>query len=254
MSVLPDSPHLTDHDDGTVDEYRAISGWAVAALILGLLAPLALVDVWLSLIPLAGTGVAAVALARIAWLSPALTGRGAALVGLFLSLLCLSAAATDQWIFWRSIHNEARAFANAWFDFLAKDQPQTAHQLTLAPRYRQHLDEEHRRQPLVEEHEDFDGVGVSLDEEFAGYVAQPLIARLLALGTRAQVRYAATEASGRDAHSIAVRQLYAVTYEDAEHGPTTFFVRLAMQRLPLEHGQAAWRMMNAEEKTEEEGL
>lgn len=241
MSVLRDSPHLTDHDDGMVDEYRAVSGWAVAALILGLLAPLALVDVWLSLIPLAGIAVAVVALVRIAVLAPTFTGQKAALAGLFLSVLCLSAAGADQWVFWRSIHGEARQFAKAWFEFLAEHEPLKAHQLSLPPSHRQPLDE---RLP------DYYEEGEPWHEALEAYLAQPVVQKLLDLGGRARLRYHATEASGRDAHSVGVRQLFAVTYDDADRGTTTFLVRLAMQRLPLEHGQAAWRLVNVEEKKE----
>lgn len=245
MSVLRDSPHLTDHDDGTVDEYRAVSGWAIAALILGLLSPLALVDVWLSVIPVAGIVVAVVALARIAWLAPALTGRKAALAGLFVAVLCASATAADQWFFWRSIDHEARQFAKAWFDFLSEDEPLKAHQLSLPPS---------RRQPLNEKLPDYYEKGEPWHDELEGYLAQPAIQRLLALGKQAQVRYRATEASGGATHSIAVRQLFSVTYDKAEQGTTTFLVRLGMQRVPLEHSQAAWQMVNVEEKRGEAGL
>ncbi len=237
MSILRDSPHLTDHDDGTVDEYRAMSGWAVAALILGLLGPLALVDPWLSLFPLAGIVVAAVALVRIAALAPALTGRKTALAGLFLSILFASAAGADQVVFWRAVDAEARRFGEAWFAFLAADQPHKAHQLTLLPRY---------RQPLDDKLWEFYREGEPWHDELEGYVGRPAVRRLLALGDRARARYYATEGSGRDAHAIVVGQLFAVTYDDADRGTTTFFVRLAMQRLPLEHGQAAWRLMNVE--------
>lgn len=238
MSILRDSPHLTDHDDGTVDEYRSLSGWAVAALILGLLAPLALANIWLSLIPLAGIVVAVIALVRMAVLAPALTGRKSALAGLFLSVLFASAAAADHLVYWQAMDREARRFASAWFAFLADDQPHKAHQLTLMPRYRQPLDNR-----LWEYYRE----GDPWREELEGYVEQPVVGKLLELGDRARTRYDTTEASGRDAHSIAVRQRFAVTYDDADQGRTTFFVRLGMQRLPLEHQQAAWRMMHVEE-------
>ncbi len=245
MSVLRDSPHLTDHDDGTVDEYRAISGWAIAALILGLLSPLALVEVWLSLIPVVGIVVAVVALARIAWLAPALTGRKATLAGLFLAVLCASATVADQWVFWRSIDHEARQFAKAWFGFLAEDEPLKAHQLSLPPSH---------RQPLNERLPDYYEEGEPWHEELEGYLVQPVVQKLLELGGRARVQYHATEASGRDARTVGVRQLFAVTYDDAGRGATTFLVRLAMQRLPLEGGQAAWRLVDVTEKTGEEEL
>ncbi|MDZ7617194.1 MAG: hypothetical protein U1E05_09330, partial [Patescibacteria group bacterium] len=137
MSILPDSPHLTDHADATVDDYRAVSGWAVTALVLGLLAPLALVEIWLSLIPVLGISLAMIALVRIAVLAPAMTGRTAALAGLFLSVLSLSAAGANHVVYWRAMDHEARRFAEAWFGFLAREEVYQAYQLTLAPRQRQ---------------------------------------------------------------------------------------------------------------------
>ncbi len=238
MSVLHDSPHLTDHDDGTVDDYRAVSGWAVAALILGLLGPLALVDIWLSLIPLAGVVVAVVALVRIAVLAPALTGRKTALAGLFLSTLCISAAGTDYVVYWESIHREAQRFAKTWFAFLAEGRPQKAHQLTLAPQFRRPLDD--RLAEFYREDED-------RREDLESYVGQPVVARLLALGDRARASYHTTEASVHSAHSVAVRQLFAVTYDNANQDTQSFWVRLTMERVRIEHGQAAWRIVDAEE-------
>ncbi len=238
MSVLRDSPHLTDHDDGMVDEYQALSGWAVAALILGLLGPFALVNVWLTLIPLLGVVAAAVALVRVAMLAPALTGRKVALAGLFLSILFTSAAAADRIAYWRAVDLEARRFAEAWFAFLSVEQPHKAHQLTLAPRY---------RQPLDDKLPEFYREGEPWHDELQSYVEQPVVRKLLALGERARVRYDGTEAHGSDTRFVGVRQRFSVTYHDADHGRRTFFVSLGMQRLPLEQGEAAWRLVNAEE-------
>ncbi len=238
MSVLRDSPHLTDHDDRTVDEYRAVSGWAVAALILGLLGPLALVDIWLSLIPLAGIVVAVVALVRIAVLTPALTGRKTALAGLFLSTLCISAAGADYVVYWQSVHREAQRFAKVWFAFLAEGRPEKAHQLTLAPQVRQPLNE--TLAEFYRENEDW-------QEDLERYIRQPVVARLLALGSRARARYHATEASGRGARLVVARQLFTVIYDDAKQDARSFWVRLTVERGRFEYGQAAWRIIDAEE-------
>ncbi len=254
MSILPDSPHLTDHDDAMVDEYRAVSGWAVASLILGLLAPAALVDIWLSLIPLLGIAVALIALARIAVYSPALTGRSAAVAGLFLSVLSVSAAGADHVAYWRSVDQEARRFAEAWFGFLANDELYKAYQLTLAPRQRQPEpqpanDAAGQTEPQEDElrpESEFPRNNEFPQESPEGYGKQAVVRTLLALGKRAQVEYRETETTGRDSYSVVVRQVFAVSYDHTERGTTTFLVRLAMQRVSLEPGSAAWRLANVE--------
>lgn len=254
MSILPDSPHLTDHDDATVDEYRAVSGWAVAALMLGLISPAALVDIWLSLVPMLGILVALVALVRIAVHSPALTGRNAALAGLFLSVLSVSAAGADHLVYWRAVDQEGRRFAEAWFGFLAHDELYKAHQLTLTPRKRQPEPEPtddvpEQAEPQEDEFQPASGFpreNEFLEEGPEGYGKQAVVRALLSVGKRAQVEYRETEATGRDSYSVVVRQVFAVRYDDAERGKTTFLVRLAMQRLSPEPGSAAWRMANVE--------
>ena len=254
MSILPDSMHLTDHDDATVDEYRAVSGWAVAALILGLLAPVALVDIWLGLIPLLGIVVALIALARIAVFSPALTGRNVAVAGLFLSVLSGSAAGADHVVYWRAVDQEGRRFAEAWFGFLAHDELYNAYQLTLTPRNRRPEpeptdDATEQAEPQEDEfhpESEFPRENELMEEGPEAYGKQAVVRALLGLGKRAHVEYRETEATGRDGYSVVVRQVFAVSHDDAERGKTTFLVRLAMQRLSPEPGSATWRMANVE--------
>jgi hypothetical protein len=254
MSILPDSTHLTDHDDATVDEYRAVSGWAVASLVLGLLAPVALVDIWLVLIPLLGIVVALIALARIAVFSPALTGRNAAVAGLFLSVLSVSAAGADHVVYWRAVDREGRRFAKAWFGFLANEELYKAYQLTLTPGKRQPEPEPNDNAPeqaepqedVFQPEREFPRENEFMEEGPEAYGKQAVVRALLGLGKRAQVEYRETEATGRDSYSVFVRQVFAVSSDDAERGEMTFLVRLVMQRLSLEPGSAAWRMANVE--------
>ena len=193
-------------------EYQAISGLAVAALLVGLLAPTAFCMPLLWAVPLAGIVLGGLALKRISQQSPTLIGRKAAWVGLTLSLACAAAAPTEWFAYRWLLRREARQVARAWFDCLANDQPALAQQLAQDPRY--------RRPP--------EGM-LDYRSVLEHYVSAPAIRSLLTLGERAQVRHYDTEAEYRRPDHEAVTQVYAVTYEE-EGGKKTFFVALTVRR------------------------
>lgn len=85
----------TVHEDASspeTEEYRALSGTAVAAMAFAVLAPLAFIDWWMLAVPLLGLGLAVVALVDIAKRPTALTGRALAIGAGVVSLLCLTGA------------------------------------------------------------------------------------------------------------------------------------------------------------------
>lgn len=87
MSASTHRDSLPEHPDRDLIDYRPISGWAVAALLLGLAAGLALVHPLLLCVPIAGIAVAMIALRRIERSPVKLVGRKAALVGLAFSVI-----------------------------------------------------------------------------------------------------------------------------------------------------------------------
>ena len=72
--------------------------------------------------------------------APAISGRKMALSGLVLSLLFLAAAPADWLVYRWMVRDEARQFSALWLKSLAQDEPQKAHQLTVAPPSRQPMD------------------------------------------------------------------------------------------------------------------
>ena len=82
----PPSPTAAEPDD-----YRAVSGVAIAATVVAVFAPLAFVDWWLVVVPLLGAVLAGVALRDIAARPRELTGRLMALAALAVSATCLVA-------------------------------------------------------------------------------------------------------------------------------------------------------------------
>jgi len=239
----PDQPDRLPGQTDQVEEtswYRAVSLKCVLGLALGVASPLAFLGPVLWLVPVLGIALAASGLRDVRRADRQLVGRTAGLVGLGLALLCGTAAASHetsrQW--W--IRAEAKEVASAWFDFLAADQPQLAHQLTVTPAARQPLDaaalwDYYRRDSAAA-------------EELEQFVAVPLVRTLLALGDRALVRFWSTEKQTRYGRSSTYRsldqiiQVYAVTYAGPEER-TTFFCRLILERVTdATSGRTGWQI------------
>jgi len=225
---------ITDPLDSELATYRPLSGQAVAGLIFGLLAPLALVDPLLWGLPLLGAIFSFSALRRIHREQPALGGRKIALAGLYLALFFGVLAPSDWFVYRRLVWNEARQFSALWFQYLAQDQPQLAHQMVLPPATRyhdsQHLWDFYRNNPR-------------LREQLEGYVAMPLVRTLLALGPGAVSRFYDTVAQSREDGNDQVELLYAVTFEE-EGERKSFFVSILCERQRLADGTAQWRILN----------
>jgi hypothetical protein len=231
------TPRLSNAHDDEVLKYQAVSGQAVAGLIFGVAAALAFIHPALWIVPVAGILVAGLALWRIARDAPALVGRKAALAGLMLSIF-FATAAPSGWFAYRALmRREARQFAQVWFDFLRRDHPHKAHQLTRHPRYRLPLDES-----LWVAYEE----GSDPRNELENYVLRPEVHALLALGDKARVRYYHTEGQGTVEGHESLYQVYAVTYDEAG-GKKTFFIGLSMERYRLlSTGRAYWRVLRSE--------
>ncbi len=216
--------------------YRSLSASALVGLGLGGLSPLAMLNPLLWMVPVAGLTFAGFALYRLRNEEENLVGRGAAMVGLALSITFAAAApaATVSYRWW--LEREAQPVALHWFELLAADQPRQAHAMGLA----RPLDQASMADllPTGAAPPDDD----TLVEQFAN---EPLIRTLLALGDRAQVRYWSTESVVPDnvpEPKDQVQQIYAVSYQQAGQ-TTTFFVRLGLERrmlAPPEGGR--WRI------------
>jgi hypothetical protein len=222
--------------EGELLDYRPVCIPAFAGLILGLLAPLALLHPVLWALPPLGALVCLYALYMLATSAP-MTGRRAALVGLALALVfCVWPPVSSFSYDWLARRDAAR-FAKAWFAFLANSEPHKAYQLTVSPGERSPLDEtlwnSYRTRTMQR-------------EGLESYLQMPMVRVLMALGERARVRLFATETSGRSGNYDQVDNVYAVTYE--EEGQTkTFFVRLQMVRnTSTAEGPVQWRISSAE--------
>ena len=235
------SPRLAEDQDADVAEYRRVSGAAVGGLILGLLSPAALVDPVAWCLPVAGILVSIYALRRIRRSADELTGRQAALWGLWLSL-CFAAAAPADLLYYRHrVCQEAKQYAAMWFDLIAEGRPERAFQLTVDQKNRQPLNDR-----LWQYYRDNPVVRTALDHYVApakeGGKPAP-IRTLLALGKSAKVQYLDAPVIFKDVGVDVVALRYAVTFDDAG-AKKTFFLIVQLMRLGGEDGHAFWRISN----------
>jgi hypothetical protein len=224
--------HITDSQDAELAEYRSLAGQAVVALIFGLLAPAALIDPLLWLIPAVGVIMGWWALRCIRRGEPEVVGRKMALFGLMFSLLFLAAAPAD-WVAYRwLLRDEAQKFAGLWFQYIMQDEPEKALQLTVEYRKRLPFDDKlaaHYRK------------NTNAKEQFDKYVETPTIKMLRDLGPKAQVHYSHTSLQGKEGANDVVVQQYDVSYEE-DGEKKSFWVSVSMQRNKLSNGNAAWRI------------
>ncbi len=219
-------------EDPDAAQYRAVSGLAIVGLLAGLLSLLALVAPVLWAVAFVALIVNLKAIQRIAANAPALLGRKAALAGLAFSVIALCAAPADWIVYRRLVRQEARQFADLWFDYLRADQPHRAHQLTVGPTSRDPFDDK-----LWESYRDEQAR--SMLQQF---IVKPEVRTLLALGDKATVRYYATESQWAEGDRDRVYQTFAVTYPDSD-GLKTFFIGLLLEReIDAPTGHAYWQI------------
>jgi hypothetical protein len=115
---------------GRETAYRTISGWAIAALVLGIFSGAAVLGPILWLIPVFGLAVSWISLRKIKNSEGQLSGGGVAVLGLLLALF-FGAAGPARTITRRVwLESRAERFAQAFIDLLERDKPFAAHQLT----------------------------------------------------------------------------------------------------------------------------
>ena len=228
---------FSDPRDAEVTEYRAVSGLALAGLIAGILAPLAMVHPLLWIVPAAGIVLSVAALRRISRDALALIGRKAAFTGLVLSVLFAAIAPANWFTYRHLIDREAEQFALQWFDFLRQGEMLKSYQLQEPPSGRLPLDD------WLWEHYGPESAGRMA---LQGYVERAEVRSLLALGQKALVRYYDTERQSRADGTDHVKQVYAVTTGEAGR-KTSYFVRLGMRRYPDRGtGRAYWQIVDVE--------
>jgi hypothetical protein len=236
MSERPADFRLSTTQDADIVQYHALSGLAVAGLLLGLFSVFALLAPMLWLLPELGAIVSGAALWRIHRSAPALAGRRLAQCGLLLSIALGVAVPVDGFVYHRLIRNEGRDFAALWFEHLRQGDAQQAHQLALHPA---------QRQPRGADLRDFYEHNARAGQSLERYLKTPLVQTLLAQGPKANVRYDRTQHQETNELGEEVDLIYAISYAQPA-GQTTLSAELDVERYKLESGQVDWQVVRAE--------
>jgi hypothetical protein len=222
----PDDPHA---------EYRTIEPWAVGGVLLGLLSAVAMLGGVLWLVAALGIVANLVALARIRN-DRHRDGRGAALLGLGLSIAFaiapMAQTASSRWL----LSRQARPVAEMFLQFLCENGPEKAMDLRIAPDQRIPLDDQlwanFRHNPEAR-------------DLLKKFVQDPVVRTLMALGTQADVRFFKTSTVVTDGSRGVVSQYFTVTYPDDDEGKQTFFVNVMLERNTTEEpGINPWRVID----------
>jgi hypothetical protein len=225
---------MFDAADEEVTRYRALSALAVVALLAGLLSPLAMFAAMFWLVPLAAVVLSGLALWRVATCSADLVGHRAAFVGLMLGAAFLVAAPVDDLVYRYCLRRQARQFAEIWIDAVRHGEVYKAHHLMIDPK---------RRQPLEDKLADFYLHNENSRRMLNGFVKEPAVRTLFALGTTAEIRFYDTAAEFHEEGYDFVQQTYAVTYPDERKRPKSFFINLLAQRsVDAGSGRAGWTL------------
>jgi hypothetical protein len=213
------APAQTYSTDDEFPGYRPVSAAALTGFLLSLASVMVFVSLNYVFLPVLGLVVCSIALRRISVMQDRLVGRRLALVGLTLSLtfgLVAPAIAVVQHF---QVNADARRFAEEWFNAAAEGDSEfvsTLH-MPLSLRRGSEFDKVVKTQTQAR-------------QMVSGFLREPAVQVLLALGPRAQARFywreSFDESATGEIHAV---DIYAVTVDEAGER-TTFFVDVTMDR------------------------
>jgi hypothetical protein len=215
-------------DDRTI-EYRGVSGLAIAALVLGLLSPVAFVAPLLWSAPIFAIGFAWAAMHRIKAGGGELAGWNLALLGLLLAVLCGVAAPVHYATRHIWLETRAEAVAGKFVELLCADRPYAAYQLMLAPASRKPLDDAKPPEKWTDDRE---------QKKYESFLGDEPV-KLLRGAKKDAIEPAGARwlGSDEDVDSISVR--YQVRADNG--APATIHIRLARFAIHAT-GQEQWRI------------
>jgi len=177
------------HGNSDILEYGPYSGWAFAAIALGLLSIAALAGPILWFIPIVAAIVALVALRKIKRADPPLSGRYLALLGLLMALFF--AAAGPAHTVTRRYYLETRAvrFAGQFMQLLKQNRRLAAYQLTLPSGL---------RKPLMVDQTELDTKDPKTLAAYTTFQTEPLIKSLLESDDHVKIELASADLVGSE--------------------------------------------------------
>ncbi|HMP79544.1 MAG TPA: hypothetical protein PKD54_08840 [Pirellulaceae bacterium] len=137
---MSDLEYEAPDDSRLLSEYRQFSGWAVIAVIAGLISCLSLLESWLFFLGIGGAVVSLIALFDILGPKRHKAGMNLALVALFLSLFSATASYVHHQLARQRIVSIARQYGELWLNQVKANDPYRSYELTLEYPKRQPAD------------------------------------------------------------------------------------------------------------------
>jgi hypothetical protein len=211
-----------EHPDPELAEYRPLNRLSVAALLVGLASPLALLHPMLWCIPAAGIVLAAAALWSIRHAEIPTIGRKGAILGLILSLVFIAAASTRDWTYEYWLKSRGDHLAQMWFEFMRTNQPQKAYDLTV------HSPSKHPDE------------SATAKTPYQKFLELPPVAKILQLGPRAHPIQAVPTSLGPEG---VFHQTIFLWYQVAPADKSSdkpYIVQMQQERRLLPEGREQW--------------
>ncbi|QDU29691.1 hypothetical protein ETAA8_48060 [Anatilimnocola aggregata] len=158
-----------NHGEPELPQYRAISPWAVATLIAGLAAPLALIGPLLWWVPLIAIPLALLAFRQLRTGDPPYIGKNAAVCGICLAALFAGWAVAQRLSREVRSTSEAQRFVDDWLELLRQGKMHEAHQVATTAG---------RRTAIGTDLESFYKVQLEAGKEFEAFQRSPIIAAI----------------------------------------------------------------------------
>ena len=225
---------LPEHPDQDLADYRPVSGWCVAALLVGLVSAAALAHPLLWCLPLAGVVVSLIALRQIARSEIKLLGRKAALIGLAFSLIYGVAAPARQLSREHWLAARAERLAAEFVELLRTRQTEQAFELSLQS-----------VQKSSTPHPSMPGEPKRPDppSPMQSFLLQAPVGKLLALGADARVEHRRTELLGVDGSRQSLGVVYEI-YDPKNPSPNPTEILIYVEQLFDADGQERWWISN----------
>jgi hypothetical protein len=220
--------------DRDIVEYGRFSGWALVALLLGLLSAAAIAGPILWFIPLLGIVISLVAMKKIKASDCQLSGWHVALLGLLLSLFFGMAGPARTVSRRYYLETRAAHFAVKFMELLQQNQPAAAFQLTLPAG---------ARKPIAADGADADEKNPSAKKAYDDFLALAPVKSLLRMGPQAKLELLSStiSASGDAQDEVVVR--YRIHNPEVNGAKSTTVLMDVQRTLAYSSQTEQWRIV-----------
>ncbi len=235
------SNHWNDGDEG-VGVYSRLSIAALLSFFFSLASFLVFFTVWFAFLSVLGILLALFAVYSIRRSEGGLTGLALAHLGLCLSVVSLVAVSSLWPVYHYGIRNEADRFFRIWFSAVQEDDIPLAK--GLSSYYWSRPKHDDKEKWWTNQY-----ANKFAHRDVHTFVDDKLLRVLLALGSKAEVRYYKTLSSESEDSKDVVAAVYSVTYPVEDGKKETFFVKMKGEReYPTgDATSAGWRLASKPE-------